>query len=731
MLRVGRLSSFLGLVCLLVGMSACGNTGDNPGGDTDAGTTDSGPVLRCSSADDPDGDYISTMDEGTVDTDGDGTPNYQDTDSDGDTITDRDEAGDSNCESTPRDTDGDSTPDFLDRDANGDGIDDQTQLTEDFDHDGTPDARDNDIDGDGISNAIEIGTSGTPADTDGDSMPDFKDDDSDGDTISDAAEGAGDPDGDHIENFRDLDSDGDTVIDALEAGDGDVATPPASCANEIDPVTGDVMPDGFANFNDADSDNDGLSDGQEASVGADPCDTDSDDDGISDLFEGAYVSVNCPDGTSGDFCDCAHNAGCTIPNTDYYMVLPYMGTPQVLPLEFGTTIRVADVFFITDTTGSMGGTVDNVKATVTTPGSGLIDRIRETIPDAWFGGGQHDDMPFGGYGAGEDEPFILAIGMTSPTESAAVQTAFNGIGLHGGSDGAESQTMALFEIVTGEGGTWSYSGGFGGGATYTMPNYRSRCLDTGWGAPCFREASLPIVVHFTDICSHNGPPGEDLGSCDDYTGITPSIPTWSEMVAALNLRGAKYIGANASGRTCVGATGPLGSNPCYFMKQTAEATGSVDIDHNPLVYDLPNTASTIEFANTIVEAIQTIATRVPFDVDTGLRDDASDAAGIDATRFIKRRIPGCNATPAIDPCWVEPVGVTHELAVALVDTSTFYGVIPGTLVTFQITFQNDFYAGSRQSELFIAYIDVRGGGSAILDTRTVYIVVPANPVPLG
>lgn len=727
MFRVGRLTAFLGLVCALLGTSACGGDTNGGPGDTDAGmNSDSGVILRCSSADDPDGDYISTMDEGTVDSDGDGTANYQDTDSDGDTILDRDEAGDSNCESTPRDTDADGTADFLDRDANGDGIDDQTQLTEDFDGDGVPDARDNDIDGDNISNAIEIGTSGSPADTDGDSMPDFKDDDSDGDTIKDIAEGSGDPDGDMTPNFRDLDSDGDSVTDALEAGDGDVETPPISCANEVDPVTGDVMPDGFANFADADSDNDGLGDGQETLYGADPCDVDSDDDGLGDIFEGAYVSVNCADGVTGDYCDCAHNAGCGIPEEDYYMVLPYGGEPQVLPLDFGTTIRVADIFFITDTTGSMGGTVNNVKATVTTPGSGLIDRIRETIPDAWFGGGQHDDLPFNSWGSSPDEPFILAIGMTPAEEAAAVQTAFNGIVTHGGGDGPESQTMALWEIVTGEGGTWS-----SGGDTYTMTNYRGRCLDTGWGAPCFRDASLPIIVHFTDICSHNGPPGEDLPSCEDYSGVTPAIATWSEMIAALNLRGAKYIGANASGQTCAGTTGPRGYSPCYFMKQTAEATGSVDIDHNALVYDLPNSASTTVFADTIVEAIETIATRVPFDVDTGLRDDAADASGIDATRFIKRRIPGCNAVPAIDPCWFEPPGVTHELAVALVDTSTFYGVIPGTRVTFQITFQNDFYAGSRQSELFIAYIDVRGGGSAILDTRQVYIVVPANPVPLG
>jgi len=54
---------------------------------TDAGVdgSDGGPpVVRCSPADDPDGDTISSLDEGTEDADGDGTPNDRDTDSDGD-----------------------------------------------------------------------------------------------------------------------------------------------------------------------------------------------------------------------------------------------------------------------------------------------------------------------------------------------------------------------------------------------------------------------------------------------------------------------------------------------------------------------------------------------------------------------------------------------------------------------------------------------------------------------
>jgi hypothetical protein len=313
--------------------------------------------------------------------------------------------------------------------------------------------------------------------------------------------------------------------------------------------------------------------------------------------------------------------------------------------------------------------------------------------------------------------------MTPPERAADVQTAFNAISLHFGNDGPESQTEGLYQIVTGEGGTWMYSSG----GTYTMPRYVGDCLDGGWGAPCFRDSALPIVVLFTDICSHNGPPDEDHGSCDDYVGITPAPSTWVDMIAAMNRRGAKFVGVNASGfgPRCDTVTAPGGSSPCWFLKRTAEETGSIDLDGNPLVYDLPNSADVATFTDTVVRAIETVATRVPLDVDTSLRDDPSDAEMVDARRFIKRRQPACNL-PGVETCWVPPTGVTHDEAVAAYDTSTFFGVVPGTRVTFRITFQNDFQPGGRTAQLFVAFIDVRGGGGSVLDTRQVFVVVPAD-----
>lgn len=729
--------SLLAIAALVGGTSlvstslvGCTATTVGPGTDSGLGTPDSYlPILRCTTADDPDGDFISSMDELEDDPDLDGTPNSRDADSDGDSFSDASEAGDANCSTPPVDSDRDGTPNYLDLDANGDGVEDETQ-TGDTDGDGTPDWQETDVDGDGIPNADELGGGSTPVDTDGDGTPDVSDEDSDADTIPDRIEGLTDPDADMVPNYRDLDADGDGIDDAIEAGDADLETPPGFCTREIDPVTGEIRPDPYADFQDPDSDNDGFGDGQELAIGTDPCNVDSDGDGVDDLAEGAYEQFNCPGGPGSDGidCGCATSSTCSIPNQHFYVVLPYNGPIQERDLDFGTSIRVADVFFLTDTTGSMGGTLTNVQESVAGVG-GLIDRIGDTIPDAWVGGGQYDDMPFNGWGSSPDEPFRLAIRMTEPARAADVRSAFLAIDLHNGNDGPESGTEAIYQLLVGNGTTWMYSG-----ASYTMPDYNGLCLDGGWGAPCFRDAALPIVVLFTDICSHNGP-DEEEANCPDYTGMVPAGTEWPDMISEANRRGMKFVGVNASGwGTPCAMAGPTpdGTSPCYFLRRTAEETGSVDLDGNALVYDLPNDADREVFIDTIVRAIETVATRVPLDVDTALRDDPTDPPpGVDARRFIVRRQPACQDT-GLEDCWVAPTGVEHADAVAAHDTSTFFGVVPGTRVTFRISFQNTFQPGGLTAQLYVAFIDVRGGGSAVLDTRQVFIVVPASEGgPLG
>src|SRR5262249_14946062 len=105
---------------------------------------------------DSDGDTISDLDEGALDgrdTDGDGTPDYLDTASDGDCVPDSAAAGDGDLATAPVDTDGDGTPDYLDLDSDNDGLPDKR---EDLDCDGLrgdcePDRLRADTDSDGTT----------------------------------------------------------------------------------------------------------------------------------------------------------------------------------------------------------------------------------------------------------------------------------------------------------------------------------------------------------------------------------------------------------------------------------------------------------------------------------------------------------------------------------------------------------------------------------------------------
>lgn len=663
-------------------------------------------VVRCTLTDDLDQDTVSTRDEGVEDSDEDGLPNAEDLDSDADGISDQTEAGDTICLTLPIDTDADGLPDFLDSDAAGDGIDDAFQTETDMDGDRIPDWRDLDVDGDGILNLVES-PHGNAVDSDGDGMPDVLDLDSDSDGLSDEAEGSFDLDADGQPNFKDLDSDGDGWLDAEENADG------GDCAEEVDPVTMLRASDSIPDYWDLDSDNDGLSDGQERTALTDRCGLDTDDDGQSDLVEGAYVLVNCVAAGQSASCRCAVDPNCQIPSTDYYVVLPQGGPTQVRELEFQTTLRAADVFFLTDNTRSMGGTLAHVRGAI----AELMEEVAVTIPEVWIGGGTYADFPFGNYGGQGDHLFQVILPMSAPRVDS--YGAFANLELEEGGDFPEAASQALTQLFSGIGGEFSWQN-----RAHLVG--QAACQDGFWGAPCFRSNALPVVVMFTDACSHQGPVGDSI-MCTPYLGIAPRPSVYDDAIALMNRRGAKFIGVNAGMTACQGDHAPRDTLPCHLLGRTAQLTQSTDLDGNLLVFDLPSDSSLDTFRQVIGQALHTMATRVPLDVDTALRDDPQGPP-VDATQFIVRREPSCLGGVGDRECWTAASGISHERAVDYVDRSTFFGVIPGTALRFRVVFQNRSVPGGNTAQVYVAYVDVRAGGSAVLDTRQVYVVVPADPL---
>jgi hypothetical protein len=62
------------------------------------------------------------------------------------------------------------------------------------------------------------------------------------------------------------------------------------------------------------------------------------------------------------------------------------------------------------------------------------------------------------------------------------------------------------------------------------------------------------------------------------------------------------------------------------------------------------------------------------------------------------------------------------------DATTFYGVTPGTKITFTVDAFNDFVMQTNDAQIFRATIRVTASGCTPLDQRDVLILVPPTPV---
>lgn len=169
-----------------------------------------------------------------VNTDGDANPDYLDTDSDGDGITDTVEVGitlSGTVGNNGLDNNVESADTFLD--VNGTVLDpsnDPVNLPDreaDVNNGGDVDYRDADNDNDGIPDAIDL------------------DDDNDG--ILDTVEGGGDSDGDGVPNWFDLDSDDDGIPDNVEAQSTTDYIAPSGSGLSMTDIDNDGLDDNYDN----------------------------------------------------------------------------------------------------------------------------------------------------------------------------------------------------------------------------------------------------------------------------------------------------------------------------------------------------------------------------------------------------------------------------------------------------------------------------------------------------
>ena len=478
----------------------------------------------------------------------------------------------------------------------------------------------------------------------------------------------------------------------------------------------DAPQDVIPNFRDLDADNDGLTDREELMAGTNPCAADSDGDGATDLIESTAMS-NGRDPMSRP------------PENSLYVVLPYnppgaMGMREYREFQFSTRIRQADVLFLVDNSASMEPIINNLRANFRAT---IVPGVGAQIPDVRMGVISFDSMPFGLSGeAGNPGDYTLWVRQAMTPDTAAVQRAFDNMrtidqdtgGRYVGGDGPECQTEAAFQSITGAGSPGRESDP---AALFSVRN----ALDprgNGWvprsdpmrdcprdgvrfGWACFSEGRVPILVLASDA--------------PWYDGCAPGSPSsggrghnCQQLVSALNMRGGYFIGVD------------VGRGVGGFTYTNAEAvsrmTNTVDGAGNPIVFGPGNTG--IAMASTqIVEAITRVAGQSRQDITTRTQPDAM-AMGIPMGRttaeFIKAVVPLRGDPDA-------PVGYDRR------DDRVFYNVSPSTRVTFRVEFYNDFVEGGATARLYRATIEVLGRGGTVVDTRPVFIVVPAVGSGIG
>ncbi|MFK7991689.1 MAG: thrombospondin type 3 repeat-containing protein [Sandaracinaceae bacterium] len=522
--------------------------------------------------------------------------------------------------------------------------------------------------------------------------------DTDADGIADQREGPGDSDGDGTPNVGDPDSDGDGISDLAESG---VTGNP--CAPRDSDLDG--TPDAF----DLDSDNDGLTDAEEVAAGTSVTSSDSDGDGVDDLTETAAGS-DPNDPASGP------------PAGSLYVVIPYHppGTVGDRPLReftFSTQVRSADVFFLVDTTGSMGGTISDVQSELQ---STIIPGITAALGadgDARYGLAAHGDYDSGG--TNQDGAVTIYQGLT--TDSSAVAAATSMLSASSGGDGPESQVASMYALIEGDAFP-----GYQSSSRYPMtaaphperpasPNRevvpRTDCPGIGpddpepYGWGCFVTGRLPVIVLMSDATMNNGP----NASSNRYSGV-PMAPSYNgcggsctggSLLTAFTDREAVFVGVSVGGR----------SGTAEYTTMAMD-TNSLDGDGMPLVFE----GAQSDTSALVVDALTAIIGSSRQNITTRTDPDTAESRlppGRTTAEFLTRVTPLRGIPEA-------PDGYDSR------DETTFYNVAPSTQAVFEAEFYNDFQPGGASAQVFQATIVVLGRAGTEVDERPVFMVVPAD-----
>lgn len=432
---------------------------------------------------------------------------------------------------------------------------------------------------------------------------------------------------------------------------------------------------------------------------------------------------------------------------DFFFVLPYSDPagPQQEPLTFGTDVKAMDVFVAMDTTGSMGPPIENLQSTLA---GTVIPGIQASVPNTQFGVGAVEDFPLPPFGANPcfvtgapDQPFQLLQSIT-PVLGAA-QAAVDALTTPGGqpigcgADWPEAQIEALYQIATGE-------GLLGPGQTNVASNA------AGVGGVGFRQSTMPVIVLVSDAPSHDPSNalcygGPDYGGHPGVAAVAHTLQDAEDALAEICARVVTVavqdfdacsaysdgLGLAQSTRALIPPAAwdlaPAGRPPTCGAGECCTGLDGAGVAPDvagmcPLVYR--SSADGEGVGAGMVDGVSLLAGYSPFavttQVDGGVTDVDGEPLPIGHTTadFILDVVPlGHGAVPL--PGVPAPV----------LTPSGFEGVIPDTDVTFTITAYNHVVPQGPKPRIFEAKIRVLADGCSDLDERTVYVLVPPEPLP--
>ena len=380
-----------------------------------------------------------------------------------------------------------------------------------------------------------------------------------------------------------------------------------------------------------------------------------------------------------------------------------------------------------------------------------------------YGNATAGDLPFRVLGKVSTDAEVV----TSYTQKSLFTTRH-------GEDGAESGAESLYQIATGVGTAWkanSATGYWPAGATsaqYGTMSWKGGSTPANvnapntWGGVDFRQSSLPVVVHTTDVYSHDALNVYNSSMTEKYSylsynGVVDSVvdPHYTaDLVPVLRSKGIRVItlGVPSNGEDChandlgqmttwsresdavvpaCAFEGACGANKCCLGTKISDpVTIGEKTDQCVLYYE----AAQSDVSETVTKGVAALVKYGTYEVSTRVEGEPIAGSSKTTACFIKRVVATKYLPPPQEPeksC--NPTALPKKLNGADYDNG-FENFAPGTAnpnvdgarLHFTVVAQNDdCVEPTDQFQIFKAYIDVINPTTGLVfGRRQVSILVP-------